>query len=652
MKRLLIALCGMCYAVALAAATVSYTADNTTIFPNPERGFITMLDKKISEDSPYLVKGMESTLESHKTKDQISIVLLHYYLDNFRNTATLPDKVLNAFDTDMQVLRDKGLKAIIRFSYTNSTYVHGGVESAKDAPLDIAKAHIDQYKSHWQANADVIFVFQAGIVGAWGEWYYTDNYGNQSSTINANRKAVIDALLEAVPKDRMIQLRTPLFKTGYIGDKKALTADEAFTGTPRARLGQHNDAFLYDYDNMGTYTDTATQKPWLAQETLYVPIGGETDIIDVNLAKKWATYDKTIAEMSRLHWTFIQSGYATQTTNYWRENGTFDELNRRMGYRYQLVSGTYGEQASAGGKLSVNIHVRNAGFAPLYNERPAYLVLKSGAQTYPIKLAADARRWLPNGEVTTISEQVTIPTNVPNGTYRLYLHLPDAYAKLAGDARYAIRFANTGVWDAASGMNDLGASVSISGSQVTPEPTDGAVVLPAILNKANASAYSENMTWYETNYFDFGPTDALNTDRWAEWKVNLKYPGEYIVAITGYYPNGHQWALQLQDSEAEDYELPASWEAGAVTETGESTWDLSSLPAGVYTLRIRNITEWGQPKLLNINLQYNGTLPITEANEVIVNDNPLNRQAYNLSGQPVDDSYRGIVILNGKKIVR
>ena len=85
----------MCYAVALAAATVSYTADNTTIFPNPERGFITMLDKKISEDSPYLVKGMESTLESHKAKDQISIVLLHYYLDNFRNTATLPDKVLN-----------------------------------------------------------------------------------------------------------------------------------------------------------------------------------------------------------------------------------------------------------------------------------------------------------------------------------------------------------------------------------------------------------------------------------------------------------------------------------------------------------------------------------------------------------------------------
>ena len=102
---------------------------------------------------------------------------------------------------------------------------------------------------------------------------------------------MVDSLLSAVPHDRCIQLRTPLFKTGYVGDTKALTAEEAFTGTPRARLGHHNDAFLYDYDNMGTYTDTAKQKPWLAQETLYVPIGGETDITDLGLAQEWATYD-------------------------------------------------------------------------------------------------------------------------------------------------------------------------------------------------------------------------------------------------------------------------------------------------------------------------------------------------------------------------
>ena len=640
-------------AAALSAGTVNYTADNTSIFQNPERGFITMIGGHLSESNPYGVKGQESTLENHMSKDKISIVLVHYYLDNYRTTATIPDKVLNGFDEDMKVLRQKGMKAIIRFSYAEGTYYKSsGEESAKDATLDIVKSHINQYKSHWQANADVIFVFQAGIVGAWGEWYYTDNFGNKQDKMNTSRKAVVDALLAAVPSDRMIQLRTPLFKTSYMGDTKALTSEEAFTGTPRARLGQHNDAFLYDYDNMGTYTDTAKQKPWLAQETLYVPIGGETDITDVNKAKVWATYDKTIAEMSRLHWTFIQSGYATQTTNWWRENGTFDELNRRMGYRYQLVSGTYGEQATAGGKLSVKMQIRNAGFAPLYNERPAYIVLKNGSKTYKMKLKSDPRRWLPNGVVTTVDEQLTVPSNVPSGTYQLYLYLPDAYASIASDARYAIRFANSDIWESSTGMNKLNASVTVTGGQAPPEPEDG-VVLPATLNKENVEAYCSDMTWYNTDYFDFGPNDAENLDRWAEWKVVLRYPGEYIISEKGYYPNGHNYSLQLLDdgTEVSSYTTEPTWDSEEQTITQDAKWNLNAVAQGTYTLRVKNATAWGQPKLQSLTLEYDGELPVTEAVEMIGND-AFSNQAYDLLGRPVDDSYQGIVIRNGKKTLQ
>lgn len=640
-------------AAALSAGTVNYTADNTSIFQNPERGFITMIGGHLSESNPYGVKGQESTLENHMSKDKISIVLVHYYLDNYRTTATIPDKVLNGFDEDMKVLRQKGMKAIIRFSYAEGTYYKSsGEESAKDATLDIVKSHINQYKSHWQANADVIFVFQAGIVGAWGEWYYTDNFGNKQDKMNTSRKAVVDALLAAVPSDRMIQLRTPLFKTSYMGDTKALTSEEAFTGTPRARLGQHNDAFLYDYDNMGTYTDTAKQKPWLAQETLYVPIGGETDITDVNKAKVWATYDKTIAEMSRLHWTFIQSGYATQTTNWWRENGTFDELNRRMGYRYQLVSGTYGEQVTAGGKLSVKMQIRNAGFAPLYNERPAYIVLKNGSKTYKMKLKSDPRRWLPNGVVTTVDEQLTVPSNVPSGTYQLYLYLPDAYASIASDARYAIRFANSDIWESSTGMNKLNASVTVTGGQAPPEPEDG-VVLPATLNKENVEAYCSDMTWYNTDYFDFGPNDAENLDRWAEWKVVLRYPGEYIISEKGYYPNGHNYSLQLLDdgTEVSSYTTEPTWASEEQTITQDAKWNLNAVAQGTYTLRVKNATAWGQPKLQSLTLEYDGELPVIEAVEMIDND-AFSNQAYDLLGRPVDDSYQGIVIRNGKKTLQ
>ena len=462
MKRLMLLATAVLMMVATYGKSVTYTADNTTVFSNPERGFITMLEGHLTKSKPYAVKGKESILDNKKSSECMSIVLVHYYLDNFKTKTTLPDEVLNGFDADMQVLRSKGMKAIIRFSYTNSS-------DGNDAAWTYVEQHINQYKSHWQANADVIFVFQAGIVGAWGEWYYTQHYGNQVTTMNEARKAVVDALLAAVPSDRCIQLRTPKFKTSYLNSTQPLTAAEAYQNTPKARLAQHNDAFLYDYDNMGTYQDTAKEKPWLAQETLYVPIGGETDITEADKAQEWATYEKTTAEMSRLHWTFIQSGYAETTTNMWRNNGTFEELNRKMGYRYQLVSGTYSDQVEAGKKLSVNLQIRNAGYAPLYNERPVYLVLKSNQKSvFSIQLKADPRRWLPNGVVSTIDEQVTVPVTVPAGTYQLYLYLPDAYSSIASNPAYAIRFANEGVWEASTGMNKLNATVTVTESQ-TPE---------------------------------------------------------------------------------------------------------------------------------------------------------------------------------------
>ena len=643
MKKILLTL--LCGAIVLTAqaTNVTYTADDNTIFTNPERGFIIMLEGHLTEKKPYCIKGKESSLDAHASGDKGTIILAHYYLDNYKTTATIPSKVLNAFDEDMAVLRSKGMKAIIRFSYVD----RDENETAIDASWSIVQQHINQYKSHWQANADVIFCFQAGIVGAWGEWYYTSNYGNKVDYMNSSRKQVVDALLAAVPADRCIQLRTPKFKTTYLNSTTPLTEAEAWQNTAKARLGQHNDAFLYDYDNMGTYTDTATQKPWLAQETLYVPLGGETDITDVELAKQWATYEKTTAEMSRLHWTFIQSGYATQTTNYWRNNGTFDELNRKMGYRYQLVSGTYGDQVAAGGKLYVNMKIKNVGYAPLYNERPVYIVLKNSSATHKIQLQTNARSWKPNGVVTTVNEQITIPANVASGTYQLYLYMPDAYASIASNPAYAVRFANANVWESSTGMNKLNASVTVTtGTTPVNPPDEGDIIqLPATLNKANVNAYSNDMTWYNTDYFDFGPEDAANLDRWAEWNVYLKYPGEYNVSIVGYYPNGHEWQMEMLNSNAATFNTERTWTQGDLTENG--TWDLTDVAKGIYTIRVKNVFEWSRPKLLSIDIQYNGVIP-TEAIETI---SPLDKNApmYDILGRPVNESYHGIIIQNGQK---
>ena len=648
MKRLILFLTAVCMSAAMSAVTVNYTADNESIFANPERGFITMLEGYLTENAPYGVSGSENELDAHESEDKGSLILVHYYLDKFKTTPQLPAKILNAFDEDMQVLRSKGFKAIIRFSYADSTYINGnGEETAGDATLEIALGHIEQYKSHWQANADVIFCFQAGIVGAWGEWYYTDNFDNKETGMNASRRALVDALLEAVPADRCVQLRTPLFKTSYLeDDAAALTAEEAYQNTPKARLGHHNDAFLYGEGNMGTYDDPETQKAYIAQETFYVPIGGESNIEDEDLAAEYASKEKTIAEMSRLHWTFISGVFAPAVTNQWRNDGTFDELNRRLGYRFQLVSGEYSSEVEQGGKLYVKMDIRNTGFAPLYNKRPAYIVLKNADARYVLPLRSDPRTWLPNNVETTVEEALDVPADVAEGEYQLYLYLPDAYESLASDGRYAVRLANADVWDAETGMNRLNATVSVSAKAEPEAPV-------FVLNKANVSAYSSDMSWYNTYYFDFGATDAPNTDRWAEWQIELLVPGKYQVQAEGYYPNGHQWKLELLNSSAAVYKLPETWDEGEQTETGVTAWNLSALPAGSYTLRVMNAMEWGQPKLKSITLRYNGSLPTDErVLHSSEGEGTSDSRAYDLLGRPVDASYHGVVIQNGRKVLR
>ncbi|MBR1878017.1 MAG: DUF4832 domain-containing protein [Paludibacteraceae bacterium] len=458
------------------AVSVVYTPDNTTVFKNPERGFTEELNGKVSESSPYRIKNHISS--TWGDKDCMTMPVVLYNLGNFKSK-DLPEAVLKGFDTDMQILRDMGLKCVLRFAYTEK-------ESDKvDATPEWVKRHLEQLKSHLAANADVIYVLEAGFVGVWGEWYYSQNYGNETQHVTANRRKVIDYLFANAPADCFILFRYPMIQQEYLNDATPLSASEGFSGTTKARMGCHNDAFLHDWGNMGTYasdnkSDDPQQRRYVATQCLYTPNGGETNIDDDDaLAER--RYAQAPSDMSTYHWSFCGSTYATPVTSRWRSSGLFDTLNIYMGYRYNLLSARYSDKAAPGGKMNVTIQIRNAGYAPIYNERPVYLVLSNGNKTYRLPLTADPRRWLPNGAISWINEQVSLPADMQEGTYHLYLHLPDKYASIASDPRYAVRLANKDVWDSATGYNDLGATVTVFKS-ASPDPgalpqTDG--LLPA-----------------------------------------------------------------------------------------------------------------------------------------------------------------------------
>jgi hypothetical protein len=269
---------------------------------------------------------------------------------------------------------------------------------------------------------------------------------------------VVNALLDALPDTRMLQLRTPAFKRTIHG-VTALAADAAYSGTHAARIGHHNDCFLASADDMGTYIDPVNERPYLAAETTYLPMGGETCAVNPPRSE-CAT---ALAELAQFHWSYLNADYKPEVLASWRAGGCMTEIERRLGYRFALTEGSFARTATPGGTLGVRISVRNDGFAAPYNARLVQLVLRDNAGTlYRLPLSGDPRRWLP-GTTTTLQQDVPLPTGLPSGDYRLGFALPDATPALTERPEYAVRTANTNLWNAAGGYNDLNATVTVSG---------------------------------------------------------------------------------------------------------------------------------------------------------------------------------------------
>jgi hypothetical protein len=277
-------------------------------------------------------------------------------------------------------------------------------------------------------------------------------------TDDGPRTTITNALLDAVPEDRMIQIRYPRYVRVQF---TAPTAANAFGGSDDARVGLKNDCFLSTSNDGGTFTNDA-DIAYFEAASRWTVTGGETcQIAGVSERNDGAN---AVREMERFHYDYLNSYFYAPILDKWRSQGYYDEISRRLGYRY-VLQGTIAEAATQpGDTFSLAIDVGNEGFGKLYNPRPIEIVLRPAGGGSDVRLRAsnDARDVLPGpGEERTVGLTVAIPDGLPTGTYDVFLALPDAAGTLADDPRYAIRVANQGVWDAASGINALDVQVQV-----------------------------------------------------------------------------------------------------------------------------------------------------------------------------------------------
>lgn len=445
--------------------TVNYSLNNADIL-NPERGFYRYTATYGSSPDPLTVSYMNQLRQT----ENLSLIFRYVFLDNFL-TGPISNSFLTSIENDFAVLRQSGVKVILRFAYSETFTPNPPHNDGPTKP--IVMQHIEQLKPYIKDNTDVILTLQNGFYGTWGENFYSDAFGcecNGPLTAQnwADRKEVSDSLLAILPDDRLLSVRYPRLKTevyNFSIPNDSLTYAEAYSGSLKSRIGYHNDCFLVAANDF-TFSNTSTEKPFWETESRYTIMGGET----CGDNQAYTNCPNALVDLENAHWTYLNDGYHPDVLDRWENEGCISEIINRLGYRIHLTNGTYDNQVTQGGSFNFMINLSNTGFASIVNPRPLIMVFDNGSQTYELPINLDVRRWYDGGNYT-IAESLILPSNMTLGTYNIYLYLPDAAPTISDDPDFAVQLANSNMWQSSTGWNDLQMQVDVQASNCAPNLT-------------------------------------------------------------------------------------------------------------------------------------------------------------------------------------
>ena len=430
------------------AETVLFAPTDAEVV-NPERGFWSFA----AEDFSTATREDMDSIRAAGMTLAYGVVRL----DGYR-AGPLPASLLDRLRGAFAASRAAGVKVILRFAY-NYPESSQDYERAEDAPLAVVLGHIAQLRRTVAENADVIAVWQAGFIGAWGEGHTSSNGLDQP----ARKRVIRDTLLAALPPGRTLQWRYPADLIRWYPDPR----DAA-----RARIGVHNDCFLSSPTDSGTYDEQPAlrgrQRAYVASLSSLTPFGGETCDAEPDAVRTGC--DAILTEGRRFHLTTLGRDYYRAFHDRWAKDGCYSTIERTMGYRVSLVSAGAPDRVARGETAVATVRLRNIGWARPINPRQLVLRLvhlRTG-RTYTISGGGIENLDPGAGRAATFRFPWRVAASAPSGAYALALAAPDASPSLATDPRYALRFANAHqpsagqVWNAKSGSFRLGLTIAVT----------------------------------------------------------------------------------------------------------------------------------------------------------------------------------------------
>ena len=458
---------------------------------NPERGF--RWENRFGSFKPaWADKKWIAAIKGCKD-DGLTVTQGYCELIAYAKINKIPDKQIKQLEKSFAALRKNGLKTLLCFRYEMNTKQEGPT-------LATILSHIKQLKPILRRNMDVIAVFQTGFIGMYGEWHRSYHKLDRNP---AAQEKVISALLDILPEDRKLVIRYPRHKNAYLKrvsgrpKNKPITAAEAQTMIPAARIGFCDHGFMVGKNDAGTFAPRPSKDyDYMTGESLFVPMEGELfwgwsrpygirKDDGIEAIKRFWEHHYTLFSYAHNHtryegdWAvkkygarysldewknenitpdFLKKNNLPFSENYFKDaegklvaRSIFEYIRDHLGYRLELKNSSYPFTVNPQKPFKVQIKLVNRGFAAPVNPRPVYLVLVDNDKMYKLSKAnVDIRKWYPcNPQKRTMLAPVyTLDFNtqsfpdVKPGKYKLGIWMPDYYKSLQKDARYSIRFAN------------------------------------------------------------------------------------------------------------------------------------------------------------------------------------------------------------------
>ena len=395
---------------------------------NPDRGFYPV--------AGYVVRNYYLSPDFGAADDAAGLIMFQINLHFYTQTEITDQGLTNIERALEELIASTKRRLIVRILYDWD----GKASEWEPASLALIMRHMTQLAPILNRHKEAIFVVQGLFYGNWGEM----NGSKYGQSNNIRLLAITMNLL--LDHGIFMAVRTPC--QWRIAEGSLSTDRVSVRQSMASRLSLYNDGMLGNNTDCGTYGSSENapyDRPWCREEEIcfqseicrYVPNGGE-----VIMDNPYNDFDRAIADLSRMHVTYLNREYDQAVFEKWAnvmidDGSCFDGLNgfeyieRHLGYRY-YIDRVDGCTTDEGSPFCVQVQVANEGFAPIYTDVTAcWRVLdEEGKEVFadendvPLRSLYGMSASQERANVSLSLETSMLPSN---SHYSIWLQLVDAH---------------------------------------------------------------------------------------------------------------------------------------------------------------------------------------------------------------------------------